>query len=373
MASFTVLADDNDEVPIIYEDVDIAPLVKYFSKDVRVLSKESKVFHWDYSGRSGTGELMLDYIRSMANLFWNKYGDFSEGSYHGDGLYLAMDPIHTNQYSNGEKTWSLLVLNLPKKLKVLDLSNAKVRIDFDSTDTALLPIVKILNSFNCNPFSTVEDLFYSSLGPAQPLECRNLIKKIFKDILGVQLISYAYGRATNYSCENVTISNYLAFILTDSKWVKKGMFQFYNRDYVMNEDERTEIQSLYLYKVNGSLKQDSEIKNEIKNYLLQHLDMNFEKSTSECEGINCVLKAEFCNTEKNKCESISLKNYVKLNESKITSEAAKRMVNSIILVDGSYLLWPDLEGKPRSKNTSQWVKDNIFGCSGEFPYEPQNP
>lgn len=372
MASFTVLADDNDGVPIIYEAVNIAPLVKYFSKNVRVLSKESKVFHWDSSGRSGTNELMLDYIRSMANLFWNKYGDFSEGSMYGDGLYLAMDPIYTNHYSSGAKTWSLLVLNLPKKLKVLDLLNAKVTIDFASTDTTLLPIVKILKSFNCNSFSTVEDLFYTS-GSAQPMLCRNLIKKVFKDILGVQLIAYQYGRSTNYSCENVTINNYLAFILTDSKWVKKGMFQFYNRNYVMNEDERIDIQSLYLYKANGSLELDSAIKNGIKNYLLQHLDMNFEKSFSECEGINCVLKAEFCNTEKNKCESISLKNYIKNDESKITSEAAMRMVNSIILVDGSYLLWPDLEGKPRSKNTSQWVKDNIFGCSGEFPYEPQNP
>ena len=141
----------------------------------------------------------------------------------------------------------------------------------------------------------------------------------------------------------------------------------------MNEDERIDIQSFFLYKVRGSLEFDSEIKNEIKNYLLQHSDMNFEKSLSECRDLNCVLKVEFCSSEKNKCEIISVKNYVKLDESKITSEAALRMVNNVILVDGSYLLWPDLEGKPRSKKTPQWVKDNIFGCSGELPYEHQSP
>lgn len=374
MASLTLRADDDES--IIYEDVDITPLVKYFSKNVRVLNKESKIFHWDSSGRSGSGEVRLNDLRSMAKIFWDSYGDFSEGSYFGDGLYFSIDPIYTNNYGISINPWSLLVLNLPKKLKILDFVNARVWIDFATTDSDLLPVVKILKSFNCNPFSSAIELFYS-MGPDQPLSCRNLIKKVYKDILGVQLIAYSYGQARNYSCYSPTFYANLAFILIDSKWIKKGMFQFYNRDYLANESERIEIQSLYLYKSIDQLvlepEKQSNIKNKISTYLIQNIEMNFEKSLVECKEANCELKVEFCNIDKNNCELITLTSYVKNDELKITSDAAHEMKNNYLHDFSNYLLWPDLEGKPRSKNTPQWVKDNIFGCSGELPYEPQNP
>lgn len=358
----------NESGTYLYQEVDITPVVNLFSKNVKSLTKEVKVFHWDNSARSGTNSRNLMTLKQMSEIYWKKYGNNGEGSMLGDGLYLAIDPIITNGYGLSPN-WSLLTLNLPVGLTILDIDELESIINYNNTDERTLSIIKSLSNFNCNSFSRLSEFFYGA-GATQPPECQNLIKYIFINVFKIDIIAYSYFQANNYTCTSYFQK---AFILTNARWIQAGMYQFYNKNSQHNKTERIEIQSLFLYEKDKSyyLGKDFNsrraIKDKLKEVLLQNPNKSITNSFTECSSENCKLKIKLCEENQQNCEDLTLIEFDKSNNTKITSELASFARRRQQSIDDSYLVWKGLDGESLSTNTDQWAKESIFGCDGIIP------
>lgn len=239
---------------------------------------------------------------------------------------------------------------------------------------------KIFKAFDCNQPTGPLEFFYLGGTQFQPeKKCHDLAKKIFRDIFKIQVIAYDYLQAKNYQCNRFAEQ---AFLVTDPSWITTDKFQFYNK--VTKGDatryERLEIQSLFLNFIPFDLSTlDEETRKALKEYFRGNPAYQLLAPETKCtneSNSDCTFSAtlSYCSfnvtTGENECKEMKIDKLKKKSpmNTTITEEAAGEAGNRAS-ISGKYLLWSDLKNVQVSKNTDQWVKNNIFSCSGEQPYD----
>lgn len=381
----------------IYKDVDITVAIKIFDSAVFQLKQDYETFHWETTGNDGDGEEQVKIAKTMGRSFWNWFGptETQKGGYYGYGLYVAVDPIITNNYGSADSNWSLLKLTLPQGLKVLNINDVTFSNSLDPakhffSEGEIHEFKSILQSFNCAYGTTrvLNGLFGDGGAYLRP-ECRGLVKRIFSEILKIDAFMYQYHKQNYHTCEEANSNEFnetkgaypngKALVILTSHWMNQNNVKFYNQNSTYDEETRIKIQTLFLKNpetyVSGTekaLKTMKQIKEKLLEILSSNLEMTAQEITSTCDSQNCSLQLKICDP-KNQCENRDLGVYPLFKASDndlITTEEAKLGTynsSGVVYRRGYQLLWKNLEGKQKNTHLSEWVK-SFIGCSGESPF-----
>jgi hypothetical protein len=348
--------------PILFEGVDISPMVDFLAPRVVTLEKPVVIYNWSQDGANGDawaqGKAQL-----WSQTFWRSFGSIEgAGNMYGAGLYGAVDPVATVDYGGRNGHWLLLEMKLPVGFKMIDVNDFYSFYSYRLTPP--VEYVALATQMEC-PTDGYLSQFFETGGYRLKEKCRRLLQKIFKDIFQIDGFIYEYTQTPFKECKQ----NYLqdrAFVITDSKWMKPELIHYYTAKTVQDLDSRVRIQTLFL-KVNSNgnlVSTDSDLA-AIADYLTNHPDSELSGSTTLCNGSTCTITVKFCDKH-DQCINVDLPPLPRPFGGVITEDESQRTIHRS-------LLWPDLEGKPKAATISTWLKDNKFACSGELPYQPYNP
>ena len=278
---------------------------------------------------------------------------------------MAVDPVVTVSYGGGSKDWLLVELELPIGFRLLDLQMLNMKYTNNSPG-----LMKILEAFGCSSYSSAQE-FFTSGAIRLSEKCRSFGKKIFQEELKIDGFSYGYGDTNFVECKQGEYSfARAAFVITDSKWMKPESVRYYTENSTHLRENRIMIQTIFFKAIEKESGAKSAALAIISNYLVAHPDQNFEKSTSTCDGNQCVITVDFCD-DHNICAKVNLPPLPRLGGGVISAATAPPAVSGLILSRANYLkplLWDDLEGAPKAKTVSEWIKSNKFACEGKAPY-----
>jgi hypothetical protein len=346
----------------MYQDVDIAPMINHFRKQIVTLNKAVTTYNWVSHGgpndfwdieRPQNDPALLKMAQTSAEVFWSNYGS-KEGSenMYGSGLYTAVDPVAT--YEFGGEGWRMTQLQFPVGMHVLDLANSAT---IDDSDSALMNAAEdVEEKFAC-PRSAGADPYFTNGGASLDPKCRQLINEVFNKNLKIDAFAYGYNETYFKACEQGVYIGSRAFVITRPDWIRSEYVHYYTASSRLNEPERLRIQTLFLLAGEEGLDK-APLLDLIAKYFDQYPDRELQGSKTVCEGDSCVITVQFCDS-KNTCDQVPLPALPRPGGPMITSEEAKR----------KKLLWEDLVGKPKASTVSTWLKENKFGCSGELPYQ----
>ncbi len=341
----------NAKSEAMFEGVNISPLVEIFQKQIFKLKQPVTVYNWSGNGAKGDSS-NLQLAQSGATTFWRAFGS-SEGAYnmYGSGLYAAVDPIVTRSYGGSE--WLLIEMKLPIGFNLLDLSSPPIIEDKLLVSKAY----QVESHFNC-PNSEGAQVFFESGGSKLSRDCIRLIKYIFSHILEVDGFSYSYSDTRFKACKQ-KIDASVAFVMIRDGWMQPNLINYYNKASTHNLENRIIIQTLFSVNRVESINLSEQARGKMVRYLTDHPDFEYRKLISQCAGLFCTLKVEFCNPG-SFCEQLELD---------IVPRPGGPNINAAEY--GPYspsFLWNDLEGKSKSTITTSWLRENKYGCSGQLPY-----
>lgn len=346
---------------INFNGVDIGPAVDFFGKQVVTLKQSVTVYNWSFTKTESTSS-NIGSAEKYSTSFWDHYAsEKGSGNMYGHGLYAAIDPITTISYSGGSPYWLLTEMQLPHGFRMLDLPNLLMM-----QSTFPPEVVNILTKLNCNTVKNIDD-FFSAGGAKLKSNCIELSKKIFQETLKIDGFAYSYSDTNFKDCLVGGASFHIprAFVITSSNWIKPGLIRYYNSKSTHNMESRIMIQSLFYTLLEGNAQMLQSVTSLIGDYLTLNPEMDYEDSTTKCEGEYCVITVNFCNDNKH-CEAINLAPLLRPDGSLIKASSAAKIPIRVNAQSG--LLWSDLEGKPKATTVSQWLKANKFACSGALPY-----
>jgi hypothetical protein len=358
----SAFAEPTATSPLFVDGVEITPLVQYLAKEVVTLESSITIYNWSPAAQDfERGNTTL--AQTWAKTFWLSYGSRS-GSYNmfGSGLYGAVDPMATYDYGGQTGKWLMTEIQLPVGFKMID-------VDGKTSDNAASPeIESILNHFQCPRPATAYN-FFSGGGIAVTTKCQSLVKTIYKDILRIDGFAYQYTKTMFKDCSFLP-EGFRAFVITNPYWMSPPLVHYYTAKSTANIETRTRLQTLFLQKISDSFTSDpgdttsqnaSAAKAVITNYLAAHTESQLKGSTTKCDEETCIITVQFCEPE-GRCESVDLPPLPRPGGGLITKkEAAKTSYGK--------LLWPDLEGKPKTSTIKNWMKENIYSCSGNLPFK----
>ncbi len=345
----------------VYDGKDITNLVKYFATKVKTLKKSVTVFSWKNNGEIGDQRAQFEEAKALTHVFWDRFGTNGNSFMYGYGLYTSVDPVTTNSYGLLD-TWVLLELNLPVGFKLLDLTS-----DFTLTENERQQDIskasdfdELRDYFQCESFQNI-NLFFENGGDKLKSKCKDLVKRIFYEILKIDGFSYNYGDTLFKSCQNRNFFG-RAIVITGDKWLKPGLSHFYNAKTIDLKDNRIRIQTLFFDALESvDPKLSSQSKKVLMDFLTLFPTYKVNGSKSSCSGDQCEVFLTLCEAE-NTCKDLAMGFYPRPGGGLITSLEAKK-------TQRGKLLWQDLEGLPKSTTTKEWLQKNKFGCNGELPYE----
>lgn len=330
--------------------VNITPLVKFLEERVVTLKKPVFIYNWSPNGKMSEADIQR-FAPASSRTFWQMYGN-SKGvdNMYGSGLYGAVDPVLTASYGGYDKeSWLLVEMELPAGFKLLDVA---LFLTNPLTKGISEEAKKVAEAFDC-PINGGEDKWFQSGGAATSPKCQQLVKKIYQEIIKIDGFAYSYGRTAFRECTEY--EGYKAFVITDSKWMTPKLVRPFTSKTATNLEERIRIQTIFLKALGESPNMTKETLKPIGEYLAKNPTSNIKGSKTVCANDTCIITVNFCDA-KNVCEYLSLPPLARPGGALITSrEASKGTVFQT-------LLWPDLEGQPKSKTISAWIKENTYKC-----------
>lgn len=338
-----------------WNDSELTPVISYFNSQVKVMKQTLYVHNWSNSGNGGEGEPYLNLAKKMSQVFWDRFGDpKGDQNMYGFGLYTAMDPVATQGYGYADK-WSLLELQIPKGLKVIDLTSDSPSLNAEKTAA----LDEIQTKFSCPTFTKLNGLFENG-GKGLTPSCQNLIRHIFKDVLQIGGFFYSYDQSNFKACAKGGFSK-RALVVTDPQWLKTESVRFFNKQSSYAKEDRIRIQTLFLEERKSKIELTGSAKSIITQYLNKNIQKHFAGSRSTCADAQCEIYVRFCD-QASQCDEFSVGSYPRPGGPTITQTEA-------LTTDRKGLLWSDLEGEQKMTTTTEWLQANTFGCSGQLPYE----
>lgn len=337
----------------------LAPVIEHMRTRIRLTTKSIQMYSWSQASNLANDPEAFKKLSSQAQIFWNNYGQPNRKYYeYGAGYYWATDPYSSIQFGAGRSpTWLLQNLTLPTGLRVLDLRHS------ENSDPLPGPVLKILREFKCPEETTLEELF-SGGGDTLDPDCQALTRAVFRDILKIDGFFYHYRGAPFVACTFPESENpRMAFIMTNSSWMKADQLKLYNQETKTSKSERILIQSV----INKASDRESDFTSEWMKYIT--LKPNEVNPRIFCDDDRCRLKTndkevEFALPEGS--ETLTTRSapatfIARKAQGKLAPQRARNL-----------MLWPDLEGEP-AVPTNAWLKENILGCDGEIPLNRSQP
>jgi hypothetical protein len=365
-------ADQTDAIEkYSFNNVDVTALVKFYESDVKTLNKPVMIYNWSHDGenplwseeRTQTDPLLLQRAQDLSKIFWNHFGQDAESNMYGFGLYGAVDPVFTFGYGGGSvrynSFWVLLELQLPVGFRMATASFMARRPK--PTDVTVRDVLK---KFDCPIDSSVNSLF-SAAGQGLPSTCAELVKAVFKDMLKIDGFDYDYAGTPFTACEGASNEGLKAFVITNPDWLKPEYIKFFNSHSTLEVDTRARIQTLFLLAAETANKPQDDVTPKIIAFMKKHENTFVNGSSTRCDGATCVVTIEFCDEQRH-CDKIALDPIPRPDGPTITSAQAQK-------TPAEGLLWPDLEGKPKTSTITNWLKQYKFACSGVLPYPSSQP
>jgi hypothetical protein len=345
--------------PYLFEGTDISPMVTQLQQQIVTLKTPITVYHWSMDGGIDDPE-GHGIAQDWSHTYWNLYGTPNQDMY-GRGFYGAADPVFTFIYGGGlQANWLLIEATLPVGATLVDVGYNMAILKTPSEEYK-----KLATQFNC-PTDGIANSLLVSGGVSLNEDCKRLTKHIYQDIFKIDALAYMYGQTQFSECKDNGMGS-RAFVITDSKWMKPGLIHYYTARTNDNLEGRVRIQTLFLKSLTDANKEASNASNlqPIADYLNKHPSSELKGSTTRCEGSSCVITVNFCDPE-NHCDSVALPPLPRAGGPLISAQIYASHPGAY----PSALLWPDLEGKPKSTTISTWLKGNKIACSGSLPYTP---
>ncbi len=330
--------------------VNITPLVNFLEQRVVTLKKPVTIYNWSSNGKMSEADISR-YAPASSTTFWQMYGNPKgmENMY-GSGLYGAVDPVVTASFGGYDKSsWLLVEMELPVGFKILDLPSA---LTTPLTKGISEEARKVADLFDCS-LSSGEDKWFSNGGATISQKCQQLVKKIYQDILKIDGFAYSYSRTPFKEC--TAFEGYRAFVITDAKWMTPKLVRPLTSKTTTNLEERIRIQTTFLKAVGESPDMTKETLKPLGEYLAKNPTSNIKGSKTVCANDTCIITVNFCDA-KNVCEVLVLPPLARPGGALITSREASKGK------DFQTLIWSDLEGQPKSKTISAWIKENTYKC-----------
>jgi hypothetical protein len=349
--------------PIMYQGENITPLVEYFEKYVHPLTKPVTVYNYSAGAkdpfwqkeRDVNDPTLLYTAQSQTEVFWQRYGEKDGSGYmYGFGLYAAVDPILTYSYGGGIDSWVLLQMQLPVGFKLVDVteqSRASSAVDHKE-------LLRLAEKFKC-PSALAPDSFFVNGGSGLTPDCLNVSKFIFSQALKIDGFAYGYGSTYFKACSG-NYDGYKAFVITSPDWMKSEHIRYFTPITKGSLENRILIQTMFLAAAQDSMANDSSLKYKLIDYLKMKPDRFVKSSSTTCAGEFCVITAQMCD-DKQSCEPLEFAPLPRPGGPNITMSESKRTM-------AQRLLWPDLEGTPKTTMLIDWLRKNKYACSGDVPY-----
>lgn len=346
------------------DESELAPAVAFYGKMISTLGRSITIYNWsDTAAKGDDGPGYLHNGRAGADTFWRHFGENNpaRGSYYGSGLYAAVDPVVTTTFGGGsvEKA-RLLVMDLKPGFKILDFQRIT-----QSSPTLPSEVSKILTKFNCQLASNPES-FFKSGGTNLTDDCKRLVRRIFSELLEIDAIAYSYASSDFQGCAPIATTGALAFVLLRETAFQPGDYRFFTSKSTKNLEERIMIQTLMLKLLDDQSALftpyfSTAWRPALSAFIAENPDHELRSTISKCDDINCTLSAKFCDA-KDQCAELPIGTFIRPGGPLITKVQASR-------IPGLGLLWADLEGKPKAKTTTEYLKATMFGCNGTAPYK----
>jgi hypothetical protein len=364
--------------PIMFDGVDISAAVKYYSTKVTPLKQSITVYHWGHHGPSyswdkepaqGSPEL-LQIVKNEAKSFWRNYGILSSGML-GSGLYTAIDPVATFfQYgsgtpdANGLQAWLLQEITFPVGIRLLDIGTESPYLGDPKMPG---DVNAILDHFDC-PSGGIRNLFNEG-GIRISMTCRSFVKIIFSRYIPFDGLAYPYDTSSFIPCTTFEHELQRAIIIATDHWITPDNVKFYTSKTSGEIEGRTRIQTTFIMAEefakgfsDHALSDEGveEFDGRLQNYLSKRQNLSDGIQDPKCGSATCTVTVTMCDVKGN-CKDVNFGPFPKKSyPTSITKDEANGVFGG--------LLWPDLEGKPKTKNMDSWLQAHMFGCSGKPPY-----
>jgi len=362
------------------EPVDEKPLIDFIEKNVRTLDRSVDMWHW--FNAYGRNPLWSSHFQSddpatwrhfdyMARLFFQNFCvtdgtpnppdcaganiRFGTGNAYGPGLYVLADPVGTASYGYGSYGgWAVLQIRLPVGFRYLNADDY----------TSFSPEAQtVLQALGCSSGVSIGSLL--SVGrykDSYGSQCVLAIRRILKDEIKLDGISYAYSAASFKDCKPSAESkeNHAhAFVLTSSRGIGAADVRIFNAQTTDAIEDRARIETLfYLAQMFGA----SALKflPNVPGYPGYKFDSAKQSCSYFTDGkYTCQLMIRICSADHSDCQTIPEPEDLDLTQIQMS---AKNAPSNHSVTYSNSLLWPDLEGRPLTGEMSKWIKNHLYGC-----------
>lgn len=368
-------------------------IAEFLSQYVHVLDVPVYVYNWSdakYRDPSWQDRFASDDARgyeallASSQIFYKNQGKNDGGDNFGKGLYLALDPVSTQNY--GGDSWLLMQLRLGKGFRFLNLVKDNA---VHASDSVIQALKEIECPGNWNQGSFLTSIFAAKVGVSE--KCIGAINWILDTELKLDGFLYPYASSKFSECPQpdpgapfATHSDRNgAFIVISSKSFDPSSVQIFNTKSVDDFANRLRIETLF-YKVARNRVSDPGYIALTDSYYLaflqnyaspEHPGLVYKTMIMKDPGNLQTYRAVFCPREETQnffapsCVQIDLpRPPVPDYPTKISESMPPIASSNMNTAESAHLLWPDLEGKMTDNATESWIKLNLFGCAANFQY-----
>jgi len=334
----------------------------------------------------------------------NNNNNYGGGNMYGPGLYLAVDPVATNEYGGGS-SWVLMQLHFPKGLRIMDIRR-------DGSMNFPLKVQRALISLGCPKEWLTSANYSSSLGTFFNMnaaytqqgiqtgynqatgqmiyapvsdQCLVSIRKVLKDDLKIEAFYYSYNGEEFKECDlpdgqssgyNQNGSNNVnrqgAFVLVDPKRMKPDDVRVFNSQTRDDVEDRLRIQSLF-YKAEFDSPEIASRSFYSKQSYPNNPGYNFSGTNNNCNWDSATQKT-ICKVQITLCPQaggtcLYIDPPMPAPAPVMQTVISKTHVPASQSYNTESLLWDDLDSKAIPGDMGQWVLDNLFGCKVDPEYE----
>jgi hypothetical protein len=371
---------------VLFNEVDISPLVQAFQKITGTLEKPAKVYHWkdgkdesEWAGAlSATSPQGLSYAQKIAAVYWQKYLTLSPTNMFGFGLYMALDPVKTQEY--GGDNWVLLQIELKKGFRYLDLTLPEAQQKISAK------VKSVLDQFQCGEVPNLADLLKAGHPRSvnAGLTCQQMLEEVLKNQIHMAGFFYTYNSAYFLSCSNEDGQRKKALVLTDEAQVDEGSIRIFNSQTTDAPEERIKIQSLF-YKASDDattspaaqknipfVRDGNDLRQELRKKIPElYPHYTILSMSGACANGGCSYLMKICKTgddgtlAEDQSHNWICQDNVDVPVMKRQPYPALISAENVPVANDKNihgLLWEDLDGQKTDPKINAWIKKNLIGC-----------
>jgi hypothetical protein len=357
---------------------ELQQVATYFAQFVHELKEPVYMWSWSNGALNAVPDSLRNGIHATASGYWQDLcthtpadpadcdpnHSIDSWNIYGSGFYLAHDPVTTMDFG-GNPRWLLYQVQLSAGLRFVDLNEVNVIVKPPQN------IVDEFKSAGCPQawladgkldFASVFTVANPHQFPDATPECKLALRKVFKELLGIDGFFYRY-RASRFSeCPNARE----AFVLADDSKILN--LKVFNASSTANREDRLRIQSLF-YKA----AHDDPWTNGFT--FLKTFTSSVHPTWPAWQGTfyscdqheGCTwIGPTYCDPENPKnCDytfpgSVAPPEFPSQPIPQVISQAQVPLSQPYWVSPG--LLWKDLDGQTRDQDLGPWIQQNLFQC-----------